>query len=229
MKKIGIVGYPQKDGFGIPTAYLHFFSYFGIVNIIMPNETEVRKDLDLLVLPGGPDVDTKRYLGENPLSLRIGTPCPFRERFDDVLLPKYVENRTPIFGICRGHQSLAVFFGGALKQDMFHETSPATERTKKVHSLSLAENISDFIPEFSTLERFDVNSLHHQVVNKVPENATVLACYANNLNNNNTLKDIEALGYNDYPAITVQWHPEEIWDKFSINAIKKLLNLYENE
>lgn len=228
MKKIGIVGYPQKEGFGIPTSYLHFFSYFGIVNIIMPNEKEIRKDLDLLVLPGGPDVDTKRYLGENPLSLRIGTPCPFRERFDDVLLPKYVQNKTPIFGICRGHQSLAVFFGGSLKQDMFHETSPSSERTKKVHGIILSENISYFIPEFSTLDRFDVNSLHHQVVNVVPSNATVLAQYTNNINNN-VNKEIEALGYNDYPAITVQWHPEEIWDRFSINAIKKLLNLYDNE
>lgn len=225
MKKIGIVGYPQKEGFGIPTSYLRFFSYFGIVNIIMPNETEVKQDLDLLVLPGGPDVDTKRYLGEKPLSFFIGTPCPFRERFDDVLLPKYVENKTPIFGICRGHQSLAVFFGGKLQQHMFHETTPAGERTKKVHFLDLTNHVTDYIPNISSLQRFEVNSLHHQVVSKEPLNSVVLAVYGNATHK----KDIEALAYTDYPAITVQWHPEEIWDEFSINAIKSLLKIEEHE
>lgn len=225
MKKIGIVGYPQKEGFGIPTAYLKFFSYFGIVHIIMHNEKEVRKDLDLLVLPGGPDVDTKRYLGENPLSLNIGTACPFRERFDDVLLPKYIENRTPIFGICRGHQSLAVFFGGKLEQHMFHETSPSSERTKKVHYLDLTSEVDYYIPDINSLLRFEVNSLHHQVVSEEPKNSVILATYGNN----SFKKDIESLAYVDYPAITVQWHPEEIWDSFSINAIKKLLKIKTNE
>lgn len=225
MKKIGIVGYPLSGGFGLPISYLTFFSYFGIVNIIMPNEIEVREDLDLLVIPGGPDVDTNRYLGERPLSLMMGSPCPFRERFDNVLLPKYIKNNTPIFGICRGHQSLAVYFGGKLKQHMSHETSPSGERTKKVHYLKVSDEIGDFIPGISSLERFEVNSLHHQVIYISPKNSTVLAIY----DNSNKEKEIEALGYNDYPAITVQWHPEEIWDLFSMNAIKKLLKLEENE
>jgi len=60
----------------------------------------VRKDLDLLVLPGGPDVDPMRYLDQDDdFSLWNGKPCVFKERFDKILLPQYIENRTPIFGI----------------------------------------------------------------------------------------------------------------------------------
>jgi putative glutamine amidotransferase len=225
MKQIGIVGYPQKEGYGIPNSYLVFLSYFGVVSIIMPNEKEIRPYLDLLVLPGGPDVDSKRYLGERPLSLTMGYPCPFRERFDNVLLPKYIENETPIFGICRGHQTLAVHFGGTLKQHMVHETSPSIERTKKVHWLKLSDDVSEYVPGISALQRFEVNSLHHQVIDKLPENATAIALY----DSNNANKEVEAIGYTNYPAVTVQWHPEEIWDEFSMRAIKKLLKLYENE
>lgn len=226
MKQIGIVGYPLKEGYGIPSSYLTFLSYFGVVTIIMPNEREVRKNLDLLVLPGGPDVDSRRYLEDRPLSLFMGTPCPFRERFDNVLLPKYIENKTPIFGICRGHQTLAVHFGGKLKQHMFHETNKYDERGKKVHHLKFSDNVQEFANGFSSLIRPEVNSLHHQVVSVPPDNAVVLAIYDNNTAKD---KDIEALGYVDYPAVTVQWHPEEIWDEFSIKAMKKLLKLEEDD
>lgn len=219
MKQIGIVGYPLSGGFGVPVAYLQYFSRFGIVNIIMPNEVNVRKNLDLLVLPGGPDVNSTRYLEENPLSLFMGAPCPFRERFDNVLLPKYIENKTPIFGICRGHQTLAVYFGGKLKQHMNHETSPGSERTKKVHYVVMTDDTPLFLPEISPIHRFEVNSLHHQTVSVYPQNSSVIAVY----DNSNPNKEIEALAYNNYPAFTVQWHPEEIWDVFSESLIDKLL------
>jgi len=101
MKKIGLVAWKTgENSFGATVPYLEFFSQFGTVELIMPNETEIRKDLDLMVLPGGPDVDPMRYLSEDEgLSFQMGKQCPFRERFDTVLLPKYVEQRVPLFGI----------------------------------------------------------------------------------------------------------------------------------
>ena len=104
MKQIGIVGYFGTNDkgsitFGIPFSYYNFFSKFGNVQIIGHRETKVR-ELDLSVIPGGPDVDTSRYLEQDEeIDLMTGRPCLIRERFDRVLLPKYVENNTPIFGI----------------------------------------------------------------------------------------------------------------------------------
>lgn len=232
MKKIGIVAWNTgTNSFGATIPYLNFFSKFGIVDLIMPNEIETR-ELDLLVVPGGPDVDTKRYLApEEAVSYFTGKPCPFRERFDAVLLPKYIAKGTPIFGICRGHQTLAVHFGGRLIQDLsenghLHNYNPESDRTKLVHSVTnsapgLLRELGIDVPAV-----FDVNSIHHQAVSdeNLPAIATVLARFtANKKYPEDRL--IEAITYEPhYPIYSVQWHPEEIKDSFSVQIINKLLN-----
>ncbi len=224
-KKIGLVAWPTgPNSFGATIPYIEFFSKFGIVELIMPNETNIR-DLDLLVLPGGPDVETNRYLGEEPLHFAIGKSCPFRERFDKVLLPKYLNNRTPIFGICRGHQSLAVEFGAQLEQHMYHETNKETNRIERVHKVIVNAFNAELIPGLSSVD-FRVNSIHHQVVldENLPNEIKVLARYTPEIRENDG--EIEAITYfPEYPAHTVQWHPEEIEDDFSIHLINHLLNL----
>jgi gamma-glutamyl-gamma-aminobutyrate hydrolase PuuD len=222
MKNIGIVAYPIDGGYGIPTSYLNFFSTFGYVTMIMHNEVDIRKDLDLLVLPGGPDVDASRYLDKSDeISLYIGKPCPFRERFDRVLLPKYIGYGTPVFGICRGHQSLAVYFGASLFQDMFHETNN-NDRKKLVHKVDILANLG--LNNIKVEPRsFEINSIHHQTVDglTLPEFATLLASHSDD-------REVEAISYFPfYPAHTVQWHPEEIHDEFSITLINHLLSAYE--
>lgn len=239
-KKIGIVGFPIMGGFGVPESYMSFFTQFGDVEIISHTELNVREHIDLLVLPGGPDVDTSRYLEEDDkLHLKVGKPCPFRERFDDVLLPKYINNRTPIFGICRGHQSLAVQFGGKLLQHMSHENNPSDDRTKLVHETLIdmsktkdfypfskgREIVSDLGPNDNII--ISTNSIHHQVVSEVGEFGKIVATYNTDkpTKNKSRFDHIEAISYTDnYPAITVQWHPEEIEDHFSVTAINYLLN-----
>jgi gamma-glutamyl-gamma-aminobutyrate hydrolase PuuD len=229
MKKIGIVGHVLTGGnsFGITLPYVNFFSYFGEVILITPFDKEVR-DLDLLVLPGGPDVAPWRYLepGED-INFSTGAPCMYRERFDQVLLPKYIAQRTPIWGTCRGHQSLAVYFGAKIKQDMHHEQNTSS-RKDLVHKIHCTDNVFE-IPELSN-QIFSVNSIHHQTVASVPENAVVLGYYApKDVKVKEYTQEIEALSYlPNYPAITTQWHVEEIYDKFSVTCIHYLLTLKNN-
>lgn len=232
MKRIGIVGWATgANSFGITMMYAAFFSKYGVVEIIMHNEMEARQGLDLLVLPGGPDVEVSRYLDPNePVSLFIGKPCPFKERFDRVLLPLYIAQRTPIFGICRGHQTLAVHFGGRLIQDM-HEsgvghTSNGEDRTKLVHMTKVSRATAEqLIPGLPT-NKFGTNSIHHQCIdhNALPQIGSPLAFKT--CKNGNETGTIEAMTYlPNYPAHTVQWHPEEIEDIFSVYLIERLLNL----
>lgn len=228
-KRIGIVGWNTgANSWGVTMMYVDFFSQFGIVEIIMHNETTVREGLDLLVLPGGPDVDPMRYLTVNDeFSLFNGKPCVFKERFDRMLLPKYIEARIPIFGICRGHQTLAVEFGGKLIQDMtevgLQHASNTEDRTKRVHDLKMNKINIGLIPELSTAS-FSVNSIHHQAIdaNHLPKIGKVLAIqYQSKPEEFGT---IEAMTYlPEYPAHTVQWHPEDIRDEFSIKLILNLL------
>lgn len=240
-KKIGIVGFPVAGGFGVPLSYMAFFSKFGDVEIISHTEKQARTHLDLLVLPGGPDVDTTRYLNDNEsINLNTGKPCIFRERFDRELLPAYIDNNTPIFGVCRGHQSLAVYFGGTLIQDMYHEQNPTDNRAKLVHeTLINMRNSMDFYPYEKGKEIVNnlkdgeniiiyTNSIHHQVVDTIPDFGKVVAVYNSSKTSKNkfSTRHIEAISYTEkYPAITVQWHPEEIEDHFSVTAINYLLNI----
>lgn len=230
MKRIGIVGWKTGDNsFGATVPYLSFFSQFGVVEVIMPNETKVR-ELDLLVLPGGPDVDPMRYLTEDDaLSFDMGKPCPFRERFDMVLLPKYIEQRIPIFGICRGHQSLSVYFGGSLVQHMGHETNLSHDRAAGVHKLNFVTE-NDFVSELLERIKFKgnkinylVNSIHHQSVDINPDNSIVIANYSP-LKGAFESDEIEVLGYTNYPAYTVQYHPEENYDELATKLIEDLLD-----
>lgn len=233
-KRIGIVGWNTgANSWGVTMMYIDFFSQFGIVEIIMHNETEIRSDLDLLVLPGGPDVDPMRYLEpEDDFSLWNGKPCVFKERFDKVLLPQYIESRIPIFGICRGHQSLAVHFGGKLIQDMTevglgHESN-GEDRCKKPHAVKLINKVAQEIEGVSINYPigFGVNSIHHQCIDdeNLPEIGNVLAVYTNPKGKHNGT--VEAMSYlPHYPAFTVQWHPEDIRDELSYQLINNLLTV----
>lgn len=232
MKKIGLVGHFVGDNsFGITKAYLKFFSFFGEVSLVSPFEKKAR-DLDLLVLPGGPDVNPLRYISEDEdIHYTVGKPCMQRERFDRVLLPKYIDKKTPIYGICRGHQSLNVTFGGKLIQDMYHEQNDYKDRTEKVHTLkfenlntvpNLDRAMSKLLNEDKDFKKgYGVNSIHHQTIDDqfLPKNCTVLARHDDD-------DHVEAVTYYPhYPAHTVQFHSEELGDPFSILLINHLLNL----
>lgn len=101
--RIGIVGHMLPNGVSVGTTlpYITYFSKFGNVIIVNPVATLVEENLDLLVIPGGPDVSTLRYLkGPNTKhSFFNQKPDQAREWFDVNMLPKYIEKRIPIFGI----------------------------------------------------------------------------------------------------------------------------------
>ncbi len=220
-KRIGIVGWPTgQNSFGITKPYFDFINYYLGRPIILSPDKDPDETIDMLIVPGGPDVDPIRY-NQVP-NIYTGNSCVIRETFDHFQLPWYIENNTPIFGICRGHQSIAVFFGAKLIQHMYHETN-RDDRTIEVHKARIVADLPKIEIKFN--KTFGINSLHHQIVNERSLNkdeAVVTSIYQPKTGNTSDIQ-VESIVYKNYPIATVQWHPEEINDLYSIRCAQYLL------
>lgn len=235
MKKIGIVGWSTGDNsFGITKPYYEFINFFDAEPVILSPSKDIKTDLDMLIIPGGPDVDPTRY-NEIP-SIYTSKICPQREYFDRVLLPKYIDLGIGIFGICRGLQGTAVHFGAKLDQHIWQEYSDP--RTKEVHNLRFTKRIhfnynlgeTNYTKTFNPGQRISINSIHHQAVNAdsiSTESEIMVAGVRSSLNNKINIEsnaNVELILHKTKPIILVQWHPEEVYDEFSIEAVYTLLN-----
>ncbi len=68
-----------------------------------------------LLLPGGGDMEPWRYGQPNTASRNLD---PARDALELDLLERFTALHKPVLGICRGMQSINVFFGGTLFQDI---------------------------------------------------------------------------------------------------------------
>lgn len=219
-KVIGIPGYRHEQvNFGAGINHLEFIRRFGNPRIIMPWETVADTKVDMLYLPGGLDTAPANY-GEVP-GFKTSNHDVFKEFFFKNRLVAYLSADIPVFGVCLGMQMLAVRFGCKLTQDLlFHKDSE--KRWKEGHSVAFTEDA-----EFLSRYKFQkVNSHHHQAVtiSKASNRITVLATADNEDHEISGDGDIiEAFQVTGKKIIGVQWHPEEFYDEFSINAMKYLL------
>jgi len=161
--------------------------------------------LDGILLPGSPtDIDPSHYgASSHP---KLGKACPERDGTDFVLL-EYGENAgLPILGICFGIQSLNVFRGGKLVQDIpsvipnpvVHDNPETPAR----HLVRLDEN--SLLACLAGGGTADVNSYHHQSIEQPGKDLRVVA----------TAPDGVIEGVEDARGrfiLGVQWHPERDW------------------
>lgn len=204
MNRIGIVAQNQEDKFGVNTNYLEWINQFGHPVIITPCEPEEFfniYNLDALLLPGGADVNINRY--SELVDYRAGGSNPFLEYFDVKLLPLLI-GEIPIFGICRGLQTLNVTFGGTLYQDVFHP-----------HSDYPNDLVHQIILEGAKNKTFKVNSFHHQAISRLANNFIVEGKSDDGY--------IEAISDYKNKIFAVQWHPERLWDNYSYDMMQSIL------
>lgn len=164
---------------------------------------------DGFYLPGGrANVDPEHY-GQK-MTERHGEINPCRDRLSLPLVRAAVEVGKPVFGVCRGHQELAVAFGSSLFAEvrdepgrMNHRMPPDGTIDEKFairHDIAITKG--GVLEEILGAERVAVNTLHGQAVNQIGERVAVEA-----IADDETIEAISIKGAKAM-ALGVQWHPE---------------------
>lgn len=165
--------------------------------------------VDGILLTGGLDVEPSLYGQAAHPSTEA---APDRDRFEIPLSEMAIEHDVPVLAICRGVQVLNVAAGGSLVQDIPSAVgsdlphSIETPKDRIAHPVRVVRDsaLARALGPRAHLETCDVNSRHHQSVDRVAPDFVVSA-----VSPDGVIEGIER------PRATfcvgVQWHPENFW------------------
>ena len=158
-------------------------------------------------MPGsGHDVDPQRY-GE-ARAPESATDDPLRAATDELLLQDAFNLRKPILAICHGTQTLNVWRGGALIQDLKTQVNHMPGReVVEAHPAKIADGsrLKEILAN-SGESNAQVNSSHHQAIRTPGDNLCVTAVSPND----GVIEAVELDAPNHF-VVGVQWHPERTY------------------
>ncbi len=134
--------------------------------------------------------------GNNPVS--YGGTAPQRDLTDELLIQYAIEHDVPLLGVCRGMQSIALYFGGTLKKVEDH--------------VAVLHEVEGEVAR-------EVNSYHGYAVDDPGRNVRITARAKD--------KTVEAICHETYRIYGIMWHPERVrgFSLEDIRWIKEKLNL----
>ncbi|MCL4504729.1 MAG: gamma-glutamyl-gamma-aminobutyrate hydrolase family protein [Chloroflexi bacterium] len=204
----------QHRSFSMGKGYIESLIAAGGVPLLVPvtvDELELRalyESASGVLLAGGGDVDPAEY-GEEKHE-KTGNIDRDRDHAEFLISRWAVADDKPIFGICRGIQSLNAALGGTLVQDIPSQWSTALRhnghydnaaRDEVLHEVSIESGSRiEAIMENRTV---GVNSFHHQAVER-PADGFVITSRATD----GVIEGMEMPGKRF--VVSVQWHPEEM-------------------
>jgi putative glutamine amidotransferase len=221
-----IVGLPTQtmegDGNGMPNCWIMSQRYVstlagvGGVPFIVPllnDQTALRAiydELDGVFLCGGVDMDPRHYGA--PRHRLCGRTDPARDRAELQLVQWAIQDKKPVFGVCRGVQVINVASGGTLYQDLAAEIAQSIkhdyfpiqgryERDLLSHSVSVDEESR--LGRLLGVRRIKVNSMHHQGISQLGNGLVPTAWAPDGI-----IEAVESV--NGHYLLGVQWHPEEL-------------------
>jgi putative glutamine amidotransferase len=174
--------------------------------VVLPPRSEPEGRFDGVVLGGGPDVDPARYGREIKPDANVEID-PDRDSTDFAAFEKARQEEVPVLGICRGMQLVNVALGGTLHQDIpserpseiVHEV-PGQHPERRDHKVAVEPGTR--LSEIARAAEIDVNSRHHQAVERLAPGIEVSAVAPDGL--------IEAFESASPWLLAVQWHPENL-------------------
>jgi putative glutamine amidotransferase len=198
-RPVEVRGTPEPND-TVPRAYVRAVRKAGGLPLCLPllppdDLDHLLGAVDGMLVTGGGDVDPAGY-GQEPSSHLWGVD-PERDDVDVALWRRLLDRPVPVLGICRGAQTLNVALGGTLVQHLDGHPGRAGDR----HVAEIVEG-SRLAGVVGTT-RLEVNSLHHQAVDRPGSGVAVTARAADGV--------AEALEVEGAPhVLAVQWHPETL-------------------
>ena len=173
-----------------------------------PELMKIAQDLDAIVLPGSPaDVEPSRFrAARHPKSAEADA---HREETDFALLKHAIAEHKPVLAICYGVQSLNVFLGGSLVQDVPSELHteiqhswPGHEGPEPHHEVTL--EAGSRLAQLAGAQEARVNSSHHQAVLEPGRGLRIVSRAPDGV--------VEAVEWTRDAnwIVGVQWHPERM-------------------
>ncbi|HCJ57556.1 gamma-glutamyl-gamma-aminobutyrate hydrolase family protein [Lutispora sp.] len=173
-------------------------------------------NLDGVIFSGGNDLNPKYYNEEAEFEYKN-----LLESLDKLEIYLYkkilMETDMPILGICRGLQLINTVHGGKLYQEMrmgeYPKHTYSAEPVSKsfiAHMVSIEEN--SLLHKIVKGKSIKTNSFHHQSIKVLGKGLKV-----NAISEDGIIEGIE--GIDDRFLLAVQWHPEMLAPKESINDI----------
>ncbi len=172
----------------------------------------IAKTLDAILLSGSPsDLDPSLFHSER--HAQTAPADPDRERTDFALLEHAFAQNKPLLAICYGIQSLNVFLGGTLLQDIpsevgtkiEHEWDDENGAPETFHPIRIEPGSQ--LSQIAGADEALVNSSHHQSVLEPGRDLRVVA-----RSEDQVIEAVEWTGGGPW-VVGVQWHPERIADK----------------
>lgn len=218
---------PGKDSQYLSRTYVDAILAAGGVPIIIPlAETPesfraLAEGLDGVLLTGSrSDVDPAHYAAASEARWPVQ---PLRDKTDFMLLGVAMKRRIPVLAVCFGLQSLNVFAGGSLIQDIPNRAGAPVRHSnprsngRPSHAIRIVPG--SILEELAGGTNSEVNSTHHQAVDTVGQGLEVVARAPDGI--------IEALIGRDpsHWILGVQWHPEKsfAYDDFSRRIFERFI------
>lgn len=200
--------FPFNIRYTIDNSYRKIFDELNVLIIPVLSEKNLDEIVDMcdfLILPGSAVGVDPKYYNDVPFP---GKKYKYDEyKLDKKIIDLFVKANKPIIGICGGLQTLNVYFGGDLNQNILnHKLYDNSEHIVKIDSDSFLNSV------FKEKE-IEVNSYHRQAVRKLAPNFKVTA-----ISDDGIIEAIE-----DGNIIGVQWHPEILND---VQFFKKFIETF---
>lgn len=132
-----------------------------------------------------------------------------RDKTEKEVIEYGIEQKIPIFGICRGMQVINKFFGGIQKKHV------DSSHVAKHHTIEISNQKFNLENNQKIIK---VNSFHNNVISKddIGSQLEIIATSKEGL--------IEGLMHKELPIVGVMWHPEREPNKFNRFFLKEIFN-----